>query len=246
MNAPPSRLVTGATPGGGWPTGWRVREVAVTTSTNADLVAAVHAGQARPGDVLLADQQTAGRGRLGRGWSSRPGAGLTASIVLPLPANGWFPLAAGVAVARALTAATGLAAQLKWPNDVLLDGRKVAGLLAEAVPPVGVVLGIGVNLTATAAELPGPQATSVSLAGGPALTPRQALTAVLTVLGAHQVAPVTLADYRALSATVGRRVRLELPDGSFVTGVADIAADGRLVIDGHGFTAGDVVHLRPL
>lgn len=241
-----SRPATGSAPGGGGTPGWRVREVAITASTNADLVAAVHAGDALPGDVLLAYEQTAGRGRLGRDWSSRPGAGLTASIVLPLPATGWFPLAAGVAVAQALTAATGLAAQLKWPNDVLLDGRKVAGLLAEAVPPVGVVLGIGLNLTATEAELPGPQATSVSLAGGPALSPRQALTAVLTVLDAHRAQPVTLADYRALSVTAGNRVRLELPDGSVITGVADIADDGRLVIDGHGFTAGDVVHLRPL
>ena len=111
--------------------------VASTGSTNADLLArAVAAPDAPEGQVLVAEEQTAGRGRLGRSWTSVPGASLTFSVLLrPAPVQagrrGWLPLMTGVAVASAVRAVAGLDAVLKWPNDVLVGDRKLAGILAE-------------------------------------------------------------------------------------------------------------------
>ncbi|MFI7588307.1 biotin--[acetyl-CoA-carboxylase] ligase [Spongisporangium articulatum] len=172
--------------------GWRALDVVqVTGSTNADVVARAGAGE-EAGYVLLAEDQTAGRGRRERAWSSPPRAGLALSVLLrpAVPADrlSWVPLLGGLAVASALRRTCGLPAVVKWPNDVLVpvpqaDGRlspdavgKVSGLLAEVVPAPGgspgaarqspaVVLGIGVNVTQEQDELPVPTATSLRLAG---------------------------------------------------------------------------------
>lgn len=224
-----------------WPARYRVRTVARTGSTNTDLVAAARAGAAGPGDVLVALAQDAGRGRLGRSWLSPPGTGLTASVLLGGPASPWVPLLAGVALVRAVRSSSGLDAVLKWPNDVLVGTGKLAGLLAEVAAPVGVVVGVGWNLTTTAAELPGPAATSVRLAGGRELSWQEALAALLAELDR----PATPADYRELCATLGRRVRVLLPGGREVQGTAEqVDRLGRLVVDGQAYSAGDIVHLR--
>ncbi len=129
---------------------WReVRVVAETGSTNADLLAAAGAGTGE-GTVLVAEAQTAGRGRLDRRWASPPRAGLTLSVLLrpggvPAALLGWLPLLAGVAAAAAVRRVTTVAAVLKWPNDVLVGDAKLGGILAERTG-TAVVIGIGINV----------------------------------------------------------------------------------------------------
>ncbi len=161
---------------------WRdVTVRAETGSTNSDLLAAARAG-APEGTVLAAEVQTAGRGRLDRRWTCPPRAALSFSVLLrpdgvPAVARGWIPLLAGVAVAAGLRAQAGLDARLKWPNDVLVGGAKIAGILAEQAGDA-IVLGIGINVTTRRDELPVPHATSVVLAGA-APDREQLLVAVL-------------------------------------------------------------------
>jgi len=138
----------------GPPSPWRRLDVVTATaSTNGDLVARAMAGEDVDGAVLIAEHQTAGRGRNGRGWSATPRAQILLSVgvaadAVPTHAWGWLPLAAGVAVADAVSAVTGVEAVLKWPNDVLAGGGKLAGILSEAVPTrMRIVVGIGVNVT---------------------------------------------------------------------------------------------------
>ena len=141
-------------PGGLWS---EVLVVERTGSTNTDCAALARAG-APEGLVLAAEEQTAGRGRLGRTWLSPPRAALTFSVLLR-PANvpparrGWLPLLAGVATTTAVRYVSGLDARLKWPNDLLLGPRKLAGILAEQSGGA-VIVGIGVNVSAARAELP--------------------------------------------------------------------------------------------
>ncbi len=151
---------------------WReVRVVAETGSSNADLLAVAREG-AREGVVLVAEAQTAGRGRMGRRWTSPPRAGLTFSVLLrpygvPATLLGWVPLLTGTAVAAALPAVTTVQPRLKWPNDVLVGSAKLGGILAERSGSA-VVVGIGLNVTQYPAELP-EGATSLRLeteAGG--------------------------------------------------------------------------------
>ena len=230
--------------------GWRVEVLEQTGSTNAVVAERGAAGEPA-GLVVVAEQQVSGRGRLDRSWVSPARAGLTFSALLrpdlPAAAWGWLPLLAGVAVARALRAQAQVDAVLKWPNDVLVGGRKVAGLLAEGVAGGGLVMGIGLNVTTTRAELPHDGATSLRLLDA-ATTDRDTLlrailrelSSVLTDVDAGRVA------YRELCSTVGQVVRVELPTAS-VEGTADaIDDDGRLVVDGTAYGAGDVVHLRPV
>lgn len=240
-----------------------VSVVPVTGSTNADLLA-----RGGPeGQVLVAESQTAGRGRMGRSWVSAPGASLTFSVLLrpvsvPASRRGWLSLLTGVSVAAAVRAVAGLPAVLKWPNDVLAGSRKLAGILAEQSGD-RVVIGIGLNVATPADALPvspaGLPATSLLLEGGS--VSREALLArILRELERRYAAfrddpdPARtglLSEYRALCATLGRSVRIELPGGSALAGVAqDIDADGRLLVasaTGEPLTpvsAGDVIHVR--
>lgn len=230
--------------------GWRVEVLASTRSTNA-----VVADRAREGEtaglVVVAESQTAGRGRLDRTWTSPPRAGLTFSALLRPDLEtaqwGWLPLLSGLAVVRALREQTGVDAVLKWPNDVLIDGKKAAGLLAEAVVPGAVVMGIGLNVTTRQSELPHEQATSLQLEGATTTDRDTVLRAILRQLSAA-LADVESgqAGYRALCSTLGCTVRVDLPTGS-VEGLAEaVDADGRLVVGGIAYGAGDVVHLRRL
>jgi BirA family biotin operon repressor/biotin-[acetyl-CoA-carboxylase] ligase len=230
-------------------------------STNAEAADRARAG-APEGTVIVAESQTAGRGRQGRTWESPPRAGLTFSVVLRPPAiSGWLPLLAGLSVAVALQERAGVEAGVKWPNDVLISGesasgktseRKVAGLLAE-VPAGGdgaIVIGIGLNVTTRAGELPDERATSLAIEGATTTDRGTLLKAILRSLARAYASwlaePEALKPaYRASCVTLGRQVRVELPGGETYEGLAtDIDDAGRLVVAERAFAAGDVIHLR--
>ena len=253
-------------------------------------------------NVVVTDHQTGGRGRLGRSWEVPAGAAVAVSAVVPLPGGvgvpsaAWLPLGAGLAVARAIrrvTRAAGheLTPALKWPNDVLLvdDGdRKVSGILCELVslgapfgrggdathePGAAVVVGVGVNVDQTRAELPVETATSLALAGV-SVRREHLVVAYLRELGAllgaasadrraerpaedrtaWPTAPLALervvrGAYEEACSTIGARVRVQLPGGAVAEGVAvGLDGSGALVVrtpTGHrSFSAGDVVHVR--
>ncbi|HEY3604839.1 MAG TPA: biotin--[acetyl-CoA-carboxylase] ligase [Sporichthyaceae bacterium] len=245
------------------PDGWQLQVVVETGSTNADLREAARVGTAQPGHVLVAIHQRAGRGRLDRRWESEPGTGLTFSVLVDpgvAPALwGWVPLLAGLAVAEGARAATDVALRVKWPNDVQsLDGRKVAGILSERVDTAAgprAVVGIGLNVSSTADQLPVPTAGSLAMAGGRVDDPGAILGAVLTRLDARlaawraadgDAATAGLLDaYAAASATLGADVTVTLPGGDLLAGNAlRVDPDGALVlrtVDGERrVAAGDV------
>lgn len=244
---------------------WSIRRVASTGSTNSDLVAAARSG-APAGSVLVADVQTAGRGRVGRSWTAPAGTALTFSLLLrpagvPAARLAWAGVLLGLAVRAAIRAAGAGPVGLKWPNDVLVAGRKCAGILAEMTEG-GVVVGVGINVTVAEGDLPRADTTSLHLAGvrPGALDRDRLLGSVLSELGPRvdrwvaaggdMRAAGLRAEYLAASVTVGVRVRIVLPGGGVVVGRAvDIDDDGAIVIDDgrvrRAFHAGDVVHLRP-
>jgi BirA family transcriptional regulator, biotin operon repressor / biotin---[acetyl-CoA-carboxylase] ligase len=247
--------------------GWRQLDVvAQTGSTNADLLARAASGADIDGAVLIAEHQTAGRGRQGRGWSATPRAQVTMSVGVavvdvPVAAWGWLSLATGVAVVDTvapLIEVSGVMAGLKWPNDVLAglpdSSGKLAGILAEVARPY-IVIGVGLNVTQAPEAVDG--ATSLLDLGVPAPDRGRLVGTLLRELGARIAAwraargadPQLAADYRAASLTLGTRVRVQLPGGRDVVGTArDIDDQGRLCIQTEADTvvvsAGDVVHLR--
>ncbi|HSK54470.1 MAG TPA: biotin--[acetyl-CoA-carboxylase] ligase [Jiangellales bacterium] len=250
-----------------------VRAVPTTGSTSSDVADLARDGTPE-GLVLLAAHQSRGRGRLGRSWTAPPGTSLACSALLrpeavPVSRWSWLSLLAGVAVAEAVDDVSGVSALLKWPNDVLVGDRKLAGILAERIEtPSGhaVVLGVGLNVTARPEDLPeGGTSLAAEVAGrgtgenpgGPALVP--VAVALLRRLGEGYRAWTGVTgdpagglaeDYRRRCGTLGRRVRADLPGGTHVEGTAvDLDAAGRLVVrvvDGRQVIvgAGDVVHLR--
>ena len=210
---------------------------------------------------MVADHQTAGRGRLDRTWETPAGTALTFSLLLrpTVPAAGWpwLPLLTGHATAQALTT-LGYAAGVKWPNDVLIGERKVAGILVERIEteagPAAVV-GVGLNTGMTAEQLPVPTATSLSLESGaddppdPSEVLGPVLAAIRDVYDAWQNGGAPAEAYVAACVTVGRPVRVDLPDGSVLEGQAvTVDGSGRLVVEAtdgrHEVGAGDVVHVR--
>ena len=232
----------------------------------ADSTNALVADRARAGEpewlVVVAEHQTAGRGRLDRTWETPDRAALTFSVLLrphvPPERWPWLPLLTGYSVGSALRSA-GADARLKWPNDVTVGDAKVAGILLERVEtPDGAaaVLGIGVNVSTTRAELPVDTATSLTLLGVEA-DRTDLLGEILRVLaeqydewqasGGGSLA----ASYERVCTTIGREVSVELPSGDALTGLATGVDDaGRLLVESDGETvgvgAGDVVHVRPL
>ncbi len=256
-------------------------------STNTALLAAAADG-APHGSVVVAEWQTAGKGRLGRAWIAPPRSGLFLSILLrpDLPPSrwGWLPLLAGVAARSAIMRVGELDVALKWPNDLILVassegesggaqseepvsaygvGRKVGGILAEhggSSSQPYLVIGIGINVTLRADELPAPHATSLVLAGAKNTDRDTLLRALLRSFGSwysewseargDAERSGLSAEYRAGCATLGREVRVELPGGDTVSGQAiDLDPDGRLIIRTAAgastpIGAGDVVHLR--
>lgn len=240
--------------------GWSVEILPETPSTNAVLSERARGG-APAGLVITTEHQTAGRGRLDRGWTMPPRAALAVSALLrpdDVPAERWpwLPLMTGIAVAGVLRE-LGYAAGLKWPNDVLVGGRKVCGILVERVEtPTGpaAIVGMGLNTSLAVGELPVPTATSLAIESGAPVDRTAVLAALLehlaTAYDSWLTAPGRLEDdYLALSVTVGELVRAELPDGSVVAGRATaIDRHGRLVIAHDGretaVGAGDVIHAR--
>jgi BirA family transcriptional regulator, biotin operon repressor / biotin---[acetyl-CoA-carboxylase] ligase len=243
----------------------RVDVVAETGSTNADLITRAAAGEDVDGAVLITEHQTAGRGRQGRSWSDVPGAQITMSVGVhaggvPTERWGWLPLATGVAIVDAVREVTGVEAGLKWPNDVLAGGGKLAGILAEvAAPQRVIVVGLGLNTTLRRDEIAVPDATSLLELGANAPDRLRLVSVLLGKLGERIVgwrnargADETLAaDFRARCLTLGSPVRAILPDNREITGVARaVDEQGRLCIEGAGETtvvsAGDVIHLRTI
>src|SRR5699024_2612059 len=251
-----------------------VRDVVVTestASTNADLLAAAQRG-APEGTVHTTDMQTAGKGRLDREWQAPPASSIAVSILVRpshIPADQWslLPLLTGLAVEAALRE-IGLNPSLKWPNDVLVGERKIAGIKidlartddgrtdnahtdnAHTDNASAAVIGIGLNATLTTAELPVATATSLLLSGADTSD----RTVVLRRLVRNFVALYThwnrdglLESYASRCSTLGRQVRVELPGGKTVTGVArEIDSGGRLIVDGTAVASGDVIHVRPV
>lgn len=264
-----------------------LRVVAETGSTNDDLV--VSAADRSDGSVLVAESQVSGRGRAGRTWVSPPRAGIIVSVLLrPHGVGralwGWLPLLTGVAVADAVGRIADIDVGLKWPNDVLAgvgarswqpgssplstgsaapsrtqDDRKLGGILVQ-VTGAAVVIGIGLNVSTRADELPGPSATSLVLEGAECLDRDPLLRGVLRSLadsytgwldaGGDPDHSGLRAAYESRSATLGFRVEVSLPGGTTLQGTATaIDGTGRLVVmtdDGatRAVAAGDVLHVR--
>ena len=234
-----------------WPAGWTVRHVVETGSTNDDVVAAALAG-ATDRTVIVADHQTAGKGRLDRKWEATPGSNLLVSILFRYlhedPTR--FTRIVALAARRACERLASVKVSLKWPNDLVIDDRKLAGLLAVGVPSEGfVVVGIGVNV-AWAPE----GAVSLLAASTQVMpTPLQLLAVMLSEIDAlrEQSDDQLRAEHRSVLATLGARVRVELRVGDSIIGVADdVDESSRLVVVDdsgvvHVVDVGDVVHLRP-
>lgn len=239
---------------------WRIRAVPETGSTNADLMDLADRGEPE-GAVLRADFQSAGRGRLDRSWQAPPGENLLVSILFRSLPDHLHVLTQLVALAaqRAIRRTTGVEAQLKWPNDLLVNDVKLAGVLAQSGGrgadgrPEYVVVGIGVNVGWAP-----PEGTSLRACVGsesstvPLVTPEQLLAELLVELDELLALDDDARhnEYVLNLSTLARKVRVELPDGSHVLGRAlSVERDGRLVVlddcaTTHRFDTADVVHLR--
>jgi BirA family transcriptional regulator, biotin operon repressor / biotin---[acetyl-CoA-carboxylase] ligase len=239
-----------------------LRLVASTGSTNEDAIAAAGSGAAE-GLVVVAEEQTGGRGRLDRRWVSPPRAGLTFSVLFrpAVPAHRltWLPLLAGLAVQQAVQRIGAVETRLKWPNDVLLgaDRAKAGGLLAQSAGGA-VVVGVGLNVLTRLAELP-PGATSLAAEGAECTDRDPVLRAVLRRLGVLYAGWVAVDGdpeasglrraYERVCDTLGAELRVLLPDGGTLTGVGTgLDEFGRLLLataDGtSAVSAGDVTHVR--
>jgi len=249
-----------------------IRWVAETGSTNADALELAAMG-APEGVVVVADHQTAGRGRLSRTWEAPPGSSLLVSVLLRpalTPTDAHLVVSAmAIAAAEAVAELVALHPVLKWPNDLLVmsgaryDGRKLGGILAESVIEGdhlrAVVVGLGLNVN-WPTDLPSELvdvAVAINQVVGQDVDREALLVALLgrldlwcTRLGEPGGAVALTDRYRQLSGTIGRQVRVELPYETFDGEAIDITPEGHLLVevqghvDPHVVTAGDVVHLR--
>lgn len=238
-------------------TGWSVSLFPVAESTNA-LAAAGPDGAGPVADsILVADHQTAGRGRLDRTWETPAGSALTFSVVVDpgLVDHDWplLPLAVALAVADGVRQAADVEVQVKWPNDLLIAGEKFCGILLERVQDAGgrplAVIGIGINVGLAAEDLPVPTATSLAIAGSTVDRTEvfgAVVPALATILDALQTEPTAVLErYRSECDTIGREVSVSLPDGEQLTGTATgLDRSGRLLVGDRAVGAGDVVHVR--
>ena len=234
-----------------------------TGSTNRDLLD--RSSELPEFFVLATDHQTAGRGRMGRSWEAGPKSSIMASVLLRPSFNdpagfGWLPLITALAITKALNT-LGVSATVKWPNDVLVNSKKISGILAEASEDLKVVVvGFGINIFQNQTQLPVETATSLAMVTSQNIDRDLLLSNVITKLrGIYQgfVAAEGNADASGvrseligLSATIGQEVSIEFPDGKKANGKAmDIDQTGRLVVQTQTETlkvaAGDVLHLRP-
>lgn len=247
----------------------RVDVMAETGSTNADLAARARLGE-EPGAVLITDFQSSGRGRQGRTWSAPPGTSIAMSVLVrpervAVHRWTWLPLLTGLAVSDALRQGVGLPAVLKWPNDVLVLDRKLCGILAERVETStgpACVVGMGLNVTLTEADLPVPTASSLAIAaeklGVPGLVLERTTLVTHILVSLERILrhwttvnddAVLVEPYVERCSTIGRPVRVLLAGDAVVEGVAEAVDNaGRLVVrtdtGTQTFSAGDVLHLR--
>ena len=227
--------------------------VDLTTSTQSDLAELVNSSVAKSGEVIAAEFQSAGRGRLDRSFEAPPESALLFSFFLkPKRARSdwsFISFLAAMAMHEVISKDIADKVSLKWPNDVLIGDRKVAGLLAQQIGD-GVIVGIGINVAMGADELPVPTATSLALAGSSNLDRNLLLSAFL-----NQFADIFkewdsggdfLEEYRQVCSTLGRQVRVEvLGRDSIEAEAVAITAQGALILsDGTEVNVGDVVHLR--
>jgi len=236
-------------------------------STNREALRAPRAWR-----VVLADHQSAGRGRLSRQWQAPACASIAVSCLVPLPARrtadaGWLPLLSGLAMRRALADIADVAGRLKWPNDVLVQEQpddpeatwlKISGVLCEMVFGGGlVVIGAGANIDQTRTELPVETATSLALCGAGNVRHEDVIVRYLSVLAdllrawaeGGGALDAVRAAYRSSCLTIGLDVDVHQPDGRVTRGAATGVDDaGRLVVRAGGLStahaAGDVVHVR--
>lgn len=234
--------------------------IGTTPSTMAEAAALAERG-APEGTVVVAEEQTAGRGRAGREWQSLPFAGLWLTVVLRPsvdPASlGWLPLIAGAAAVRAIASQTGLALHLKWPNDIVAISDsalvKVGGILAERLGDGAVLVGIGINVDHGADELP-PGGSSLWLLGRAAVSREALLAGLLGALASGYRAWLGGADpapgYRDLCVTIGSDVRVEGPGRTLEGTASGLGRHGELLVTDrsgaeHVVSAGDVLLVRP-
>ncbi|NQV96475.1 MAG: biotin--[acetyl-CoA-carboxylase] ligase [Acidimicrobiaceae bacterium] len=246
-----------------WPVNWHVHRVLETGSTNTDLYASALAG-APSHSALIADNQTAGRGRLDRTWEAKPGANLLLSLLFrtdhTCPTRDTelklWPRIVAIAAVRACKKFIEQndksdSVALKWPNDLLLDGRKLGGMLSVGDPQqTFIVVGIGINI----GWAPPESAALMQVIPDATPTPAELLTDILQQINILEKLNVDQQhqQYVALLATLGKNVRVELMNGTFITGLAtELDTDGRLVVVEksdttirHTIDTGDVVHLR--
>lgn len=230
---------------------WRVSVVDVTTSTQTALVTRAIAGKVKPGDVITANFQRAGRGRMSRTFEAPKNSALLFSFYLKPQRKkedwGWISLIAGTSVAQVLKK---YSATVKWPNDILIKEKKVSGLICE-FNGEGVVVGIGINVGMTIDELPVPTATSLAIEGATNIDRNHLLADVLNEfesifthwdLGDDSITGL----YTSLCSTLGTKVQIHYPNDLIEKGIATgISARGELILDsGSHVQAGDVVHLR--
>jgi len=223
---------------------WSVKVVETIDSTQSALKLA----SPQHGDVIVANYQSAGRGRLDRSFEADKGSALLfSSYVTPKRERsewGFIPLLVGLSVAEVL----GIEFFTKWPNDILSDLGKVGGILCE-VHGEGIIIGIGLNVSMTEEQLPVPTASSVLLTLGSAPDRNLLLPAILKEIAFNlaewESGEDLVDDYLDSSATMGKKVSVKLPDGSSIEGIASgISSNGELLLDsGEIISVGDVLHL---
>jgi len=232
---------------------WRVSVVDLTTSTQIDLAELVKSKSVESGEVLVAEFQSAGRGRLERTFDAAPNSALLFSLYIsPKRAKsdwGFITHLAALALHEVISVDLPTKASLKWPNDILIGEKKVAGLLAQ-VADEGLIVGIGINVAMTGEELPVETATSLAIARSKQLERNVILANFLNIFHSKFVewdAGVDFIDrYSEVCATLGLEVQIEVIGRENRTGIAQsINKFGALLLeDGFEVNVGDVVHLR--
>ena len=234
---------------------WPTPEILETTPSTMTEVERRAAHSAPEGTVVVAEEQTAGRGRRGRAWESSARAGLWWSLLLrpQVPADrlGWLPLVVGIGVARGLRVALDVEVTLKWPNDVLVDGGKLAGILAERLADGSVIVGVGINVDQDESELPDGGA-SLRTVGIPADRTAVLIDVLSAVAGTYRewLAGIDVSqEYVGLSATLGQEVRADLGDRVVIGHAVRLGPSGELVVVDaggveHELSAGDVTLAR--
>ena len=233
---------------------WRVSVVELTGSTQNDLLQLVESKNAFDGQVIVTEYQSSGRGRLDRTFEAPALSALLFSFYIKPRKErsewGFIPLIAGLSLVRAITSTdTVMNVSLKWPNDLIINEKKCAGIIAQTTDE-GIVIGIGLNVSMTPNELPVSTATSLAIEGS-TITDRNLLLSHLLNTFAElfegwEEGSELLDEYASASSTIGKKVRIELPNGENLEAtVARISHTGELVLDdGRHVSAGDVIHLR--